>query len=198
MPLRRGLSKKNRPPGKNRAPLPDPQEHFLWEEEIQDAEPLSAADRVPPKLPPVKKTLVRMEPAKNSDDPAFSSHPLPPARRGEYAGIDANTTTRFRRGKMPIEARLDLHGMTSPRAHAALESFVLAEYGAGKRMLLVITGKGKGGEGGILRRALPEWLSTPVLRGYILAYDYATRKDGGEGAYYVLLKRKRHDQEFAR
>lgn len=106
---------------------------------------------------------------------------------GDYAGIDKNTAERFRKGNAAIDATLDLHGMTQKNAHHALISFIGQQVKKESRRLLVITGKGSG----ILRSSLPYWLSASDLSGYILAFDVAKPKHGGDGAYYILLKRKR-------
>lgn len=119
-----------------------------------------------------------------------------------HGDIDRKTYDRFRTGKMMIEARLDLHGLTQDKAYKTLLPFVEQSYQQGLRMILVVTGKGtpKGKmpdrawyepEPGILRRMFPEWLERAPLNKRILKYAPAQRKDGGDGAYYVLLKRKR-------
>jgi DNA-nicking Smr family endonuclease len=110
---------------------------------------------------------------------------------GDYAGIDLNTAERFRKGNAPIDARLDLHGMTSEKAHHALIGFIERQAKLEKRRLLVITGKGSG----ILRDSLPRWLSAPAINKLILAFDVAQQKHGGAGAYYILLKRRRKNKK---
>ena len=92
----------------------------------------------------------------------------------------------MRRGKVAIEARIDLHGMTQAEAHDALEDFIFDCQASGRRSVLVITGKGVAGEG-ILRAAVPKWLNEH--RRIVRGFSHATPKDGGEGALYVLLKR---------
>ncbi len=113
---------------------------------------------------------------------------------GTAAGVDKRTNQRLIRGKMAVEARLDLHGHTKEMAHRELESFIKGSFSAGRRCVMIITGKGlrlESGEIGVLRQAVPQWLNSPALRPMVLAYSHATPKDGGEGALYVLLKRKR-------
>ena len=110
---------------------------------------------------------------------------------GNYAGIDRNTAERFRKGHYPIDATLDLHGMTAQKAQAALVRFVSAHYARQSRCLLVITGKGTKGEG-VLKKALPGWLAHEDVAPMILAFDAAKTRHGGSGACYVLLRRKRH------
>ncbi len=97
---------------------------------------------------------------------------------------------------MSIEARLDLHGMTQAQAHRALASFLARSHAAGKRDVLIVTGKGtrQGAEGsptGVLRRTVPRWLAEPALRQLVLATAAALPRDGGGGALYLLLRRTR-------
>ena len=102
---------------------------------------------------------------------------------------------RVRRGQVPIDADIDLHGMRQHQAHAALTRFVLARAARGDRTLLVITGKGlkKTGYGalaerGVLRHMLPRWLNEADLKPYIAGWEVSARHHGGEGAFYVRLK----------
>ncbi|MCP4394238.1 MAG: hypothetical protein GY804_08260 [Alphaproteobacteria bacterium] len=119
---------------------------------------------------------------------------------GETINIDKNTARKFKQGKMKIDARLDLHGMTQSQAHTALHDFIINNYHKQKRCLLVVTGKGKHIEPqhwsdrdtGVLKEMAPKWLNEPELRQMILSFSYATQSDGGEGALYVLLKRIRN------
>jgi len=109
-----------------------------------------------------------------------------------FAGVDRRTVDRLRRGKLPIEARLDLHGNYQDAAHAELNHFIAASAAAGRRVVLVITGKGSVGEGGgVLRRRLPDWLNQPACRPHVLAFAGARPEHGGGGAFYVLLRRQR-------
>ena len=111
-------------------------------------------------------------------------------RSGEKAGIDGATRRRLAQGEIPIEARLDLHGLTAAQAERRLARFVDQAARTGVRCVLVITGKGSEGKG-VLRRLVPLWLKTPPLSGQILAISQARQADGGGGALYVMLRRKR-------
>jgi DNA-nicking Smr family endonuclease len=113
--------------------------------------------------------------------------PPPRATTGKTGrGLDRRTAERLRRGELPIEARLDLHGLTQEEAHAALGRFLGRAHGAGQRCLLVITGKGA-----VLREAVPRWLAEGETRARILASSPAQPRHGGGGALYVLLRRIR-------
>ena len=112
--------------------------------------------------------------------------PLPPL--DQFAGVDRATAERLKRGRTPVEARLDLHGMTQAEAHRALAGFVARSRAAGRRCLLVITGHGRI-SGGVLKAAVPRWLGEPELRRHVLAIAPAQPQAGGSGALYVLLRR---------
>jgi DNA-nicking Smr family endonuclease len=112
---------------------------------------------------------------------------------GKAAGVDRNTMDRLRKGKLPLEGRLDLHGMTQEQAHQSLVRFIDSAYHQGKRCVNVITGKGTqlNGRIGVLRQMVPQWLNQPHLRSKIIAFTHAPKNEGGEGALYILLKRWR-------
>jgi DNA-nicking Smr family endonuclease len=114
-----------------------------------------------------------------------------PARPPALA--DRGEEKRVRRGRVEIAARFDLHGFTQDRAQAALADFVMRQRREGARVVIVITGKGRGGEDGVLKRRLPAWLAAPDLRAHVVGYSQAHRKHGGAGAYYVFLKRRQAD-----
>ncbi len=111
------------------------------------------------------------------------------------AGLDRKNAARLKRGEMAIAGRLDLHGMTQDEAHRALVRFIERSHEAGLRTVLIITGKGAregAGDGpGVLRRAVPRWLGEARCRRLVLASEPAQPRHGGDGALYVLLRRKR-------
>jgi DNA-nicking Smr family endonuclease len=108
--------------------------------------------------------------------------------------VDRSTVQKLSRGQMPIEAVLDLHGMRQYEAYDALKKFINRNYIKGKRCVLVITGKGGASGVGILRQKVPEWLQETDLEPAVLKVTAAKPKDGGAGALYVLLRRRREDR----
>ena len=105
---------------------------------------------------------------------------------GVRPAIDRRTAQRLKRGQMPIEARLDLHGMTQTEAHEALARFIARSHAAGLRAVIVITGKS-----GVLHGAVPRWLEEGDNRARILSAARAHAQHGGAGALYLLLRRQR-------
>ncbi|MBY0510703.1 MAG: Smr/MutS family protein [Rhodospirillaceae bacterium] len=117
--------------------------------------------------------------------------PAPPLALGATADMDRRTARRFQRGDMAVNGRIDLHGLTLDQAHGALTAFIRGAHARGARCVVVVTGKGKGGSIGKIRNETPYWLNQAPLRPLILAVSEARHRDGGAGALYVLLKRKR-------
>lgn len=103
--------------------------------------------------------------------------------------VDARTLQRFKRGQMEIEGLIDLHGFGQVEAHEALRRFILSSQAQGRRCVLVITGKGQPGKPGVLRMRVPEWLEE--MAGPVLKIAHARPPHGGQGAFYVLLRRQR-------
>lgn len=109
--------------------------------------------------------------------------------------MDHKVHKRMSRGKIRPEARLDLHGMTLAAAHPHLIHFILSAHAQGHRLVLVITGKGRGDHGplptrpGALRHQVPHWLHTAPLSPVVQQVTPAHYRHGGEGAYYVYLRR---------
>ena len=107
-----------------------------------------------------------------------------------YAGIDRRSAKKIQQGKMGLDARIDLHGLSQLQARHRLQSFIFRSVEMGLRTILVITGKGKAGRG-VLRENVPQWLSEPPLSEVIIAFGPSQPQDGGAGALYVRLKRAR-------
>ncbi|MEO0830416.1 MAG: Smr/MutS family protein [Pseudomonadota bacterium] len=115
----------------------------------------------------------------------------------QSVNMDSKTFARLKRGKLKPEARLDLHGKSLAQAHPALTAFIFSAHSSGKRLVLVITGKGKEKETfdpipvrrGVLRHQVPDWLRSPPLGSLVLQVTPAHLRHGGEGAYYVYLRR---------
>ena len=108
-------------------------------------------------------------------------------QHGDVSQMHKSHGKRFLRGQIPIEARLDLHGMTQNIAHKCLNEFIEQSYIRGLRKVIVVTGKGQG----ILKNQTPRWLNDPMLRRFILSFSYAQPRDGGDGALYVLLRKNK-------
>jgi len=172
------------------------EEKTIWKELVRGVLPLKKS--VKPKEILASKAAEKIivssnKPKKKIYASASKEMAITPAKsrkdvkQGDYANIDKNTAEKFRKGEAKIDAKLDLHGMTSEKAHSAFVAFIHKQAKLERRNLLVITGKGSG----ILRSSLPKWISTPDLQPLILAFDSAKDKHGGAGAYYILLRRKR-------
>ncbi|HTJ63608.1 MAG TPA: Smr/MutS family protein [Alphaproteobacteria bacterium] len=150
---------------------------------MRDVAPLKPGPALVPDVPAA-------EPAPKIFEPPPA--PVAAATVPKPGGVDGATLTRLKRGKVEVDGRIDLHGMDQRAAFATLLGFVDTASRTGRRALLVITGKGPVSQGGgVLRRNVPAWLMASPLAGRILAIEPAHLRHGGEGAFYVLLRRKR-------
>jgi DNA-nicking Smr family endonuclease len=99
---------------------------------------------------------------------------------------------KLAKGRLPIDAKIDLHGMVQSQAHDALYGFLCRTYAQGFRHVLIVTGKGRSmGSEGALKRVVPIWFGKPEFRMMISSYHEAAINHGGAGALYVRLARQK-------
>ena len=106
--------------------------------------------------------------------------------------INKRMKLKLERGLIRPEIKLDLHGKTLSEAKKSLSHFIKSSINNNIRCILVITGKKKtlNGSRGLIRENLPLWLKENELLHYILFHCYAIKKDGDDGARYILLRKK--------
>jgi len=166
----------------------------LWREAMKGAKAYPGRVTAEGEAPPPPPDLSPLPPP-----PEYRPREVVPPPRGvthrldhgTTAGIDRRTADRMKKGEMSIDGTIDLHGLIQDAAYLALHRFVLASAEMERRCLLVVTGKGSKVGAGVLRSQVPRWLNEPALRPFVLAFSYAQPRHGGDGALYVLLKRRR-------
>ena len=116
---------------------------------------------------------------------------LPVERKGpkekNKLKVEINQDKKTRRGRVQIEAQIDLHDMTQSQARIKLYQMIKTAKTNKKKCILIITGKGLRGEG-VLRGSFVEWVNDTKVRDLIATYAPAHKKHGGTGAWYVFLK----------
>ncbi len=147
--------------------------------------------RPAPEVPPTSASFADL--LDKPHTPAEASRPSRTVPKAPYPPrlaqpADRSKERRIRRGQTAIAGRFDLHGHTQESAHAALPAFLASQRSHGARCVLVITGKGRMGEG-VLRRNFLRWLETTEARALVSGYAQAHDKHGGAGAFYVFLRR---------
>ncbi len=182
----------------------------LWQRIAEQTEKMHPDRRIAPSLArpkpePTKRAPTPVQPftlGQSAKGQAAQNALLPSIEDRVNAAplqMDRKRFTRMKRGKERPEAKLDLHGMTVDRAHPALTRFILSAQSSGKRLVLVVTGKGKQRDDGdpipkplgILRHQVPQWLALPPLSQAVLQVSSAHIAHGGSGAYYVYLRKAR-------
>ncbi len=111
---------------------------------------------------------------------------------GDISRVDKSIIKNIKKGNFSVDARLDLHGKTLEKAFNTFVSFVNNNYELENRNLLIVTGKGNPEKNtGIIRKNFPLWLNNESVRDKILYVNFANISDGGDGAFYVFLRRKK-------
>ena len=167
------------------------EERVLWTTVTKAIAPLRTTARLAPDVD-TEATPVAVKPPrpvgpKKASPPLAPQQPAPPP----LTPLSRRMKRGVVRGKQAIDARLNLHGLTQSEAHAALLRFLRNAHRRDARLVLVITGKGRGAEPGVLRRQVPQWLGLPEFRSLVLGFEDAHVTHGGEGALYVRLRRAR-------
>jgi DNA-nicking Smr family endonuclease len=155
---------------------------------------------VPPRRPSRAKSAPSPPPSPSARIAAPAARATPP-----LADFDPRKAKKISSGRVGIDARIDLHGMRQDDALARLRAFLFDAHARGLKTVLVITGKGRAQDDptmpyvdtldrfprGVLRRNLPHWLAEPDLRAIVVSITQASQRHGGDGAFYVELRRKR-------
>lgn len=161
----------------------------IWKSYAKGVKRLGAHEEEPKPEKPAKRP--REKEQKEKETPTVIVEPPPqPIEPLDRAILDGRVERNIKSGDVIIEARLDLHGKTFQEAHETLSGFIQTQAKRGRRMLLVITGRGRSNEAS-LRTDVPRWCAEMPLRAHILAVRPAAPNHGGEGAWYVVLKRQR-------
>lgn len=175
------------------------EDRTLWEAVKKSVIPLERPRVRPPAAPkpPEPVPPAAAEPAasagKAKDTTARPVAAPKPQAAPAPVGIDRRTQRALRRGKMEIDDRIDLHGLTQEAAHQRLTGFLIEAHRRRLSVVLVITGKGDGSwDGrGVLKRMVPGWLKVPPVSGLVVGFAEAHAYHGGAGALYVRLRRRR-------
>jgi DNA-nicking Smr family endonuclease len=181
----------------------DVHDRGLWDEVARTIRPLGkSALKLGTAPAPLSKQINLFVPAK----PAAAKpvlHKSPPP----LTGFDRRTEQKLMRGKVEVDARIDLHGLNLEEARLRLLDFIARRRMQGLGLVLVITGKGASPfashtlhgrdhfyapeREGRLRRQLPEWLHEAQFRTHVTGFQPAHPRHGGGGAFYVKLRRIR-------
>jgi DNA-nicking Smr family endonuclease len=181
-----------------RGPLSE-EEQALWSAFVRSITPLRPGKATPKPSPGKREALNQPRPpARHEAPPQPPPQRPPPVKSPPLAPLERRLKQRVARGSESIEARIDLHGMTQRQAHEALLAFLRRAQANGKKIALVVTGKGARraahddvAERGVLRRQVPLWLALPEFRSFVVGFDAAHVSHGGEGALYVRVRRLR-------
>ncbi len=177
----------------------DDQDHkendSLFNAAMADVTPLKD-DRIPPVTKKRRPVPLKL-PVGDEDTEDFADMNIETGDELSFKrpGIQNRLFDDLRRGYIEAEATLDLHGMRVVDARQAMARFLQQALQRHRRCIIVIHGKGQGSKDQqpVLKQKTNQWLRQ---RDEVLAFCSAPRWNGGTGATYVLLSRKRHPQDF--
>jgi DNA-nicking Smr family endonuclease len=203
--------------GDNGVPMGSGEDADLWHHVTQSVHPLRRRDRTVPAAATTAPPVPRPGPATMDPRPpaapdqrrwqplVTTPHPKPPTAARPSDTFERRKAKKIARGHIAIEGRIDLHGLTENEAHHRLRAFLRQAQAQDKRIVLVITGKGRNdddptapfdfgmgaGRRGVLKRNVPRWLAEPDLAQIVVSFSAAHIRHGGEGALYVHLRQRR-------
>lgn len=179
------------------------EEAALWAQVAQTVKPLKGRRVLPvalPKavavpapaavLPVAKKLRGRVPPPRPAPAPTAPPPPAP--------GLDSHWDRRLAKAAVDPDFTLDLHGCTLEQAHVRLDMGLAQAKAMGARMVLLITGKprpaehaDRGEKRGAIRAKILDWLAAGPHGSDIAAVRNAHRRHGGDGALYLVLRKRR-------
>jgi len=182
----------------------------LWRQVTQTIAPSPGRASIPDSAPdsrpeaplaasvPQAKTPQNMVGFREPFLPGYTPPPQnPPSGLAPLSPLERRLRQRLSRGRIEVDAVMDLHGLRQDQAHGVLRQFLFNAQGSGAKLVLVITGKGGRSqdlaswhsETGVLRRSVPQWLRAPEMRGVVIGFEEAAHHHGGAGALYVRIRR---------
>ncbi|MBN2061276.1 MAG: Smr/MutS family protein [Deltaproteobacteria bacterium] len=183
-----------------REPIDD--DKTIFSKAMSDVTPIPGADRE--RAPGQGKILKPAHPAHEGDqeviehlrdlvkgsidmDITFSDEYI----EGAIRGVSRKVMKMLKRGRLPVQAHIDLHGLTKKEAEAEVRNFLLSSHRRGLRCVLIVHGRGLNSPDSfpVLKERLPIWLNRGPARKIVLAFASAMPYDGGTGAIYVLLRK---------
>lgn len=150
-------------------------EDDVWDKVRSETKPLKKKDRLPVIVQHPTRVQLR-ERVERNHRPHFDETVRLQVSVGRLVKADYKNVS--------LDARLDLHGYTLLRAEEKLLHFLQVAQHIQNRWVLIITGKG-----GVLKEEVPRLLDRAAA--YVIAYGHALPKDGGDGAFYVRVRRIR-------
>jgi DNA-nicking Smr family endonuclease len=180
-----------------------PQDKEVWEQVTRSVTPLEGRPDAPA-LKPRRRIRDRLDDRPLPDEWHVGMSPAP------RASVDRKTRRKISKGHQDVDRSADLHGLNQDQAFRQLKSIIEGAIRRGDKTLLVVTGKGgrrfsqTGPDtpvayrtrdefdqfGGVLKRMVPIWLEGPELKPFVESYGEASKEHGGEGALYILLRKR--------
>lgn len=104
--------------------------------------------------------------------------------------VEKSTLKLLSIGKYKIDISVDLHGYSIENSYKLFYQTFYYAISNHLKLILVITGKGTNENS--IRNELMKWVNVPEISSYVLFITQASSQHGGDGAFYILLRKKRN------
>ena len=159
-------------------------------------EPHPKPKPAPPVLPPPPPQPLAAKPAAPAKERRMAPPPPPPPLPAGST-LDSHWERRMKGGRIVPDLTLDLHGHTLDSAYDRIMAGLDQARAMDARVVLVIAGRARpvdpadrASKRGAIRAKLLDWLAASRHAGAIAAINRAHVRHGGEGALYLILKRR--------
>ncbi len=156
-------------------------EQLMWTQVKHMVTPLKTREKVRSDVSPKISMRSIMDDYSYDPEQHYSTNQAP-------APVQEDVERKITKGRIAIDMKIDLHDMQREDAHRHLYVSLHKATQKGLRTMLVITGKGRAGEG-VLKQALPLWLASASFADIVSSYAPSAIQHGGSGAFYVRLRR---------
>ena len=125
-------------------------------------------------------------------------------KKSEFSLEKIDLKKGIKKGSFHIDKKIDFHGKSLLDSEERFNNTIIESYKSGQRCLLFVTGKGlfkskKLDESdkpklyhGIIRSSFIEWARSKKFSKYILSFEQASIEHGGDGAFYVYLRKNKN------
>lgn len=174
-----------------------PEEQTLWDAVARTVRPIKGR-RALSALPVAAPPLIMAPPPKSASTQAPRPKTAPAPTRAPAPVLDSGWEKRIRGGTLTPDMAIDLHGHSLSAAHVRLDRALAQARAQDVRTLLVVTGKPRARDGGMgsgqrgaIRSEIGHWLHGSAHADAIASVRIAHPRHGGEGALYIILRRKK-------
>ena len=170
--------------------------------QMRGVNPIKKNNRITKDVPKANHINIKKKKTKQTSKITFNTNKQ--IKKTEFNLENVNLKKGIKKGSLSIDKKIDFHGRTLIESEESFTDSILEYYNSGHRCLLFVTGKGlfksKNNEKtnhpklyhSVIRSAFIQWVKSKKFSKYILSFEQASIEHGGDGAFYVYLRKKKN------